>query len=85
MWIKDFKKYQYILWVDKIGNATWLWYLIPVDNNKTRLLTRLKTKYVWKGFWIFYYLLYDVGDIIMMRKCMKGEKKRAEFEMAQDK
>jgi hypothetical protein len=85
MWVKDFEKYTYILWVDKIGNATWLWYLIDVSDGNTRLLTRLKTKYIWKGFWIIYYLLYDMGDIIMMRKCMKGIKKRAEFETVQNK
>ena len=84
MWVKDFKKYQHILWVDKVGNASWLWYLIPVGNDKTRLITRLKTKYVWKGFWIIYYLLFDMGDIIMMRKCMKGIKRRAEFETAKN-
>jgi hypothetical protein len=85
MWIKDFKNYHYMLWVDKIGNATWLWYLMADGKNKTRLLTRLKTKYVWRGFWIIYYLLYDIGDIIMMRKCMKGIKRRAEFETIQNK
>jgi hypothetical protein len=85
MWVKDFKKYQYMLWVDKIGNDTWLWHLIPGGINRTRLLTRLKTKYIWKGFWIFYYLLYDMGDIIMMHKCMKGIKRRAEFETIQNK
>ncbi|MEP7377849.1 MAG: hypothetical protein ABI675_30900 [Chitinophagaceae bacterium] len=85
MWINDFKKYKYILWADKIGNATWLWYLSTDDNNKTRLLTRLRTKYLWKGLWIIYYLLYDMGDIIMMSKCMKGIKRRAEFEATQNK
>ena len=85
MWVKDFQRFTYILWVDKIGNATWLWYLIDVSDGKTRLLTRLKTKYIWKGFWIIYYLLYDMGDIIMMSKCMKGIKKRAEFETTQNK
>jgi hypothetical protein len=78
MWVKEFKVNEYILWVDKEGRATWLWYLYPVDEKQTRLLTRLRTKYVWKGFWIIYYLLYDFGDIVMMSKCMKGIKKRAE-------
>lgn len=78
MWVKKFKEYEYILWVDKEGKATWLWYLYPVNNKQTRLLTRLRTKYIWKGFWVLYYLLYDFGDIIMMSKCMKGIKKRAE-------
>ncbi|HSO86788.1 MAG TPA: hypothetical protein VLQ91_09575, partial [Draconibacterium sp.] len=48
------------------------------SENNTRLLTRLRTKYVWKGFWIIYYLIYDFGDIVMMSRCMKGIKKRAE-------
>lgn len=78
MWVNDFKEHEYILWVDKEGRATWLWYLYRVDEKQTRLLTRLRTKYVWKGFWIIYYLLYDFGDIVMMSKCMKGIKKRAE-------
>lgn len=80
MWVKEFKENEYILWVDKEGRATWLWYLYPVDEKQTRLLTRLRTKYVWKGVWVIYYLLYDFGDIVMMSKCMKGIKKRAEGE-----
>jgi hypothetical protein len=78
MWVKEFKENEYILWVDKEGKATWLWYLYSVDNTRSRLVTRLRTKYNWKGIWIIYYLLYDIGDIIMMSKCMKGIKKRAE-------
>ena len=85
MWVKDFQKFTYILWVDKLGKASWLWYLIDFGDGNTRLLTRLKTEYTWKGFWIIYYLLYDIGDIIMMSKCMKGIKKRAEFETTQNK
>jgi len=80
MWVNDFKEYEYILWVDKKGKATWLWYIYPVDKNRSRLVTRLRTKYNWKGIWIIYYILYDIGDIIMMSKCIKGIKKRAENE-----
>jgi hypothetical protein len=80
MWVKEFKENEYILWVDKEGKATWLWYFYPVDETRSRLVTRLRTKYNWKGIWIIYYLLYDFGDIIMMSKCMKGIKKRAEKE-----
>ncbi len=80
MWVKSFQACNYILWEDKVGKATWLWYLVPTDNGNTRLLTRLRTKYNWKGFWIIYYLLYDIGDIIMMRKCLLGIKQRAENE-----
>jgi len=78
MWVKTYHEFDHILWVDKAGNATWLWYLIPISPSQTRLLTRLRSKYIWKGFWIIYYLVADVGDIVMMTKCMKGIKKRAE-------
>jgi hypothetical protein len=78
MWVKEFRESEYILWVDKEGKGTWLWYIYQSDNGPSRLITRLRTKYVWKGFWIIYYLLYDFGDIIMMSKCLKGIRKRAE-------
>jgi hypothetical protein len=78
MWVKEFKEFEYILWIDKGGKGTWLWYIYQSDKGPSRLITRLRTKYVWKGVWIIYYLLYDFGDIIMMRNCLKGIKERAE-------
>jgi hypothetical protein len=78
MWVKDFKEDNYILWVDKKGKATWLWYIYETGKGRSRLITRLRTRYTWNSLWIIYYLLYDVGDIVMMRKCMHGIKKRAE-------
>jgi len=78
MWVKDFKQNEFILWTDKKGNATWLWYIYMNENSETRLLTRLRTRYTWNSLWIIYYLIYDFGDIVMMKKCMKGIKQRAE-------
>lgn len=78
MWVKEYKEHEYILWVDKEGNATWLWYLKKKSETETRLITRLRTKYKFLSIWIIYYVLYDFGDIIMMKKCMKGIKERAE-------
>ena len=83
MWVNDFKINNFILWTDKVGNATWLWYLYLNEHSETRLLTRLRTRYTWKSIWIIYYLIYDIGDIIMMKKCMKGIKQRAESTAAQ--
>ena len=82
MWVKTFEANTYILWADKAGKATWLWYLIPIAQGETRLLTRLRTRYVWKGLWILYYLIGDMGDIVMMSKCLKGIKRRAERNVA---
>lgn len=79
MWVKDFKPDEFILWADKANKASWLWYLYAGEPSGTRLITRLRTKYNWKSLWILYYLIYDFGDIIMMKKCMKGIKRRAEL------
>lgn len=78
MWVKEFRENEYILWTDKKAKATWLWKITKVDQKTSRLITRLRTSYVWKSFWIIYYLIYDFGDIIMMNRCMKGIKSRAE-------
>jgi hypothetical protein len=78
LWVKEYEEYEYILWSDKENKGSWLWYLYTNEDNKTRLITRLRTKYAWNSIWIIYYLIYDFGDIIMMKKCMKGIKQRAE-------
>ena len=80
MWVREFKENEYILWTDRENKATWLWQITPSNNGNVRLLTRLRTKYNWKGFWIIYYVLFDIGDIMMMSKCLKGIKRRAEKE-----
>lgn len=79
MWVKDFSAPEYILWWDKKGNGTWGWYLRQTSEHETRLVTRLRTTYDFSFPWILYYIVYDFGDIIMMRKCMRGIKARAEF------
>lgn len=78
MWVKEYAEPKYILWWDGKGNASWLWHLESTGPNNTRLITRLRTEYDFRFPWVIYYLLYDVGDIIMMRKCMLGIKTRAE-------
>jgi len=78
MWVKDYKEPEYILWWDHRGRGTWGWFLRQTQAGETRLITRLRTKYDFSFPWIIYYIFYDVGDIIMMRKCMLGIKERAE-------
>jgi hypothetical protein len=78
MWVKDYQEYEHILWWDKKGKGTWGWYLTPAEHGKTRLITRLRTRYDFRFPWVLYYLLYDLGDIVMMRKCLLGIKERAE-------
>lgn len=78
MWVKEFREFAYILWWDKQGNATWGWYLEGLADHQTRLITRLRTTYDFRFPWLIYYLIYDFGDIVMMRKCLLGIKSRAE-------
>ena len=78
MWVKCYDEHRRILWWDKKGNSSWLWQLDEVQSDKTRLITRLRTKYDFTFPWVIYYMLYDFGDIIMMSKCMLGIKARAE-------
>ncbi len=49
-----------------------------MKHGNTCLITRLDTKY---DLWfpqVIYYILYDLGGVIMMSKCMLGIKERVE-------
>lgn len=78
MWVKEYREHEHVLWWDQKGHGTWGWYLGHQGESETRLITRLRTRYDFSFPWIIYYVLYDFGDIIMMRKCMLGIKERAE-------
>ena len=67
-----------MLWWDKKGYATWLWLLDPIDEGRTRLITRVRAHYRWTSPSILFSLPMDVGDVIMMRRSMLGIKRRAE-------
>jgi hypothetical protein len=56
------------------SNATWVWGLYPEDASHTRLVTRLRANPTGVASRVF----LDLGEIIMMRKCMLGIKRRAE-------
>jgi hypothetical protein len=56
------------------SNATWVWGLYPGNTSLTRLVTRLRANPRNIGSRVF----LDLGEIIMMRKCMLGIKRRAE-------
>lgn len=61
-------------------DSTWSWKLVPMDGNRTRLLTRLKQRYAWeKPAWALSALvLLEFGDFPMIRRVLKGIKARAE-------
>jgi hypothetical protein len=84
LWVKDFVPNQWMLWWDKTGDTTWAWGLYPAGENSTRLVTRVRMHYNWLSPSILFSLAIDVGDIVMMRKCMLGIKRRAESLSASD-
>jgi hypothetical protein len=79
LYIKDFEPGKWMLWWDKRGRATWLWTLQDAGQGRTRMLTRVRLKYLWTSPGIvFNLLLIEPWDFPMMRKAMLGIKRRAE-------
>ena len=59
--------------------GTWLWLIEPADAGRTRLITRLRSRYAWaKPAIVTELILMEIGDPFMMRKCLLGIKQRAE-------
>jgi len=59
------------------GTVTWAWALYEIDANRTRLVTRLR----WRTTSVVSQFVLDAFEIIMMRKCLLGIKRRAEAAM----
>ncbi len=78
LWVKDFEPDRWMLWWDRKGDVSRLWLLDSVGDSRTRLITRVRVRYRWISAGILFSLAMDVGDIVMMRKCMLGIKRRAE-------
>lgn len=74
----SFKPHEWMVWRDDQGHTSWLWLLDPVDEQTTRLITRVRMRYRWFRPEIAFDLLVEFGDLVMMRKCMLGIKERAE-------
>lgn len=59
------------------GPVTWAWGLYRIDAERTRLVTRLR----WHATSAVSQFTLDAFEIIMMRKCLLGIKRRAEAPM----
>ena len=77
--VKDYKPMEWILWWYNKGDTTWCWGLYPIDEHNTRLITRVRVRYKLFSLLLPFYILLDIGDIMMMRKCLLGIKERAEL------
>jgi hypothetical protein len=77
-YVKDFEQDRWMLWWDGKGGMSWAWGLYPVDEARTRLITRVRMRYDLRTPSILFHMLVEFTDIIMMRKSMLGIKERAE-------
>ncbi len=78
MRVKDLRRNEWMLWWDNIGDTTWVWEIKSESEAVSRLVTRVRVKYRWFSPVIAFNMLIEFLDIVMMRKCMLGIKRRAE-------
>ena len=74
--VHDVKSTEYVVW-SKPG-STWVWMLKPLDATRTRLVTRIRQRYVPRPATVVTIILSEFGDFAMMRKMLLGIKRRAE-------
>ena len=79
-YVKAFEPERWMLWegTARKDDVSWCWGLYPLDEKRTRLVTRVRMRYDWLSPSLIFNLILDVGDIVMMRRCMLGIKERAE-------
>lgn len=74
-----FDENRWMLWRVNERAGTFLWYLQPIDETSTRLVTRMRDEYRWTNPLVLpQQLAVDLLDVFFMRKCMLGVKARAE-------
>ncbi len=78
LYVKDFRANEWMFWWDNKGDSTWVWGIYSEGEAHSRLITRVRVKYRWLSPVILFNLIIEFFDIVMMRKCMLGIKRRAE-------
>lgn len=75
--VEGFVAPEWLLW--RSPNRSWAWRLVPLQGGRTRLISRLNTVYEWsRPLVLGTVLLMEVGDYAMMRRMLRGIRKRAE-------
>jgi hypothetical protein len=78
--IKAFEPSRWMLW--EKPQSTWAWKLTPLGDRRTRLVVRLKAVYDWHtpGSALLTLILLEFADFPMMRKQLRGMRRRAQAE-----
>jgi hypothetical protein len=76
--VHSFQADEWLLWTK--SDSTWAWQLTSTEDNGTRLLTRIHAAYDWRYPMtaLLGVLLMEFGDFAMLRRMLRGIKKRAE-------
>jgi hypothetical protein len=80
--VDSFEEPSWLLW--RSPNRSWVWSLVPLPGERTRLINRLKTLYEWRRPLVpITVLLMECADYPMMRRMLRGIRDRAEAERSQ--
>ena len=75
--VKAFEPNRWMLWSKP--DSTWCWSLHSIDDERARLVCRIRAKYAWeKSTVILSLFLMELGDFLMSRRELLGIKRRAE-------
>lgn len=75
--VDSFVVAEWLLW--RTPNRTFAWRLLPLPGGRTRLIARLGTAYEWsRPLVLGTVVLMEFGDYPMMRRMLRGIRKRAE-------
>jgi hypothetical protein len=75
--VDSFEAPSWLLW--RTPNRSWAWRLTPLPDGRTRVITRLKTRYEWRRPLVpFTVVLMECADFPMMRRMLRGIRDRAE-------
>ena len=81
LFVKEIRPNESMVWCERKKQATsWVWWLYPIDDEHTRLVTRVRNDYHRRGLsnFVLGLLLIEPADFPLMRKCMLGIKRRTE-------
>ena len=74
--VDSFDRDRLIVWSKP--DSSWAWALTAIDGDRTRLVTRLRQRYRLRISTILTVILSEFGDFAMMRKMLRGIRRRAE-------
>jgi hypothetical protein len=78
--VESMDPHRSLVWADSSDPpaSAITWALYPVDERRTRLVSRVRLRYGWTGVWLVLELFTDFADHVAVRKILLGVKDRVE-------